>query len=329
MAREELISGNNWEQYSEKVQERMNNPMRMGVLNQSDADKINAKLITTDIDSEYEKDNVKLFWLIDETTNTIVDSTFTISGCNTAIACSDAMAQLCIGKKIDDVAYITSTEIEGFLRDDINTPSVPLEEIHYFTMVADLIAKLVTQYKDVSEEEVDNSHIVCDCTRKSKEEIITIIKENNITAVEDIIRISAAGAYCKSCVRPGGQDTKDEYLIDILEEVKETIKNEKVTTEPVEENKVQSDTNSFDKMSIVQRIKAVDAVIDEFIRPMLVMDGGDMEIIDIKENIPHYDIYIRYLGACGSCSSGTTGTLYAIETTLQQKIDENIRVLPV
>ena len=47
--------------------------------------------------------------------------------------------------------------------------------------------------------------------------------------------------------------------------------------------------NAFDKMTIVQRIKAVDAVIDEFIRPMLIMDGGNMEIIDIKENLDKID----------------------------------------
>jgi NifU-like protein len=82
-------------------------------------------------------------------------------------------------------------------------------------------------------------------------------------------------------------------------------------------------------MTLVQRIKAIDSVLDEDIRPMLVMDGGNMEIIDIKENIPHYDLYIRYLGSCSGCSSGSTGTLYAIESVLQQKIDENLRVLPI
>ena len=54
-----------------------------------------------------------------------------------------------------------------------------------------------------------------------------------------------------------------------------------------------------------------------------------MEIIDIKENLPHYDLYIRYLGSCSGCASGSTGTLYAIESILQQKIDDNIRVLPI
>ncbi len=29
------------------------------------------------------------------------------------------------------------------------------------------------------------------------------------------------------------------------------------------------------------------------------------------------------------CASGDTGTLYAIESVLKQKVDENIRVLPI
>ena len=132
--------------------------------------------------------------------------------------------------------------------------------------------------------------------------------------------------FCKSCIRPGGHEPKDIYLVDILADVLEQIEQEKLQKAA---NTTQNKENDFSKMTIVQRIKAVDTIIDEYIRPMLVMDGGDMEIIDIKENLPYYDIYIRYLGACGSCASGTAGTLYAIESTLKAKIDENIRVLPI
>jgi len=59
------------------------------------------------------------------------------------------------------------------------------------------------------------------------------------------------------------------------------------------------------------------------------MDGGDMEILDIKENGTYIDVYIRYLGACSGCASASTGTLYAIESILKEKLDENIRVLPI
>jgi NifU-like protein len=85
----------------------------------------------------------------------------------------------------------------------------------------------------------------------------------------------------------------------------------------------------FAQMTIVQRIKAVDKVVDDNIRQMLIMDGGDMEILDIKENGANFDIYIRYLGACNGCASSSTGTLFAIENILKEKLDENIRVLPI
>jgi Fe-S cluster biogenesis protein NfuA/NifU-like protein involved in Fe-S cluster formation len=86
---------------------------------------------------------------------------------------------------------------------------------------------------------------------------------------------------------------------------------------------------AFVDMSIVQKVKAVDKVIDEHIRQMLIADGGNMEILDIKVNGPHIDIYIRYLGACSGCASANTGTLFAIEGTLKKELDENIRVLPI
>ncbi|EJF05891.1 thioredoxin-like protein, partial [Thiovulum sp. ES] len=90
-----------------------------------------------------------------------------------------------------------------------------------------------------------------------------------------------------------------------------------------------SATGDFSKMTMVQRIKAIDAVIDESVRQFLIADGGNMEVIDIRDNEPYVDVYIRYLGACSTCSTSTTGTLYAIESTLKQKLYENIRVLPI
>ena len=326
MARNDLVQGNVWEQYSQKVQDRMNNPVAMGELTQADADAKGAKLIVADFGAESCGDAVRLFWLVDEATDTILESKFKSFGCGTAIASSDAMAELCIGKKVDDAIHITNTEVEAFLRDDVDVEAVPPQKMHCSVMAYDVIIEAAAQYKGISRDEIVNADIVCECARKTRKDIVDAIREHNITEVEQIVSITKAGSYCKSCVRPGGHESKDVYLVDILAEVKETMENERLQAAA---DTTASGTNSFDKMTIVQRIKAVDTVIDEYIRPMLVMDGGDMEIIDIKENLPYYDIYIRYLGACGSCASGSTGTLYAIESTLKQKVDENIRVLPV
>ena len=326
MARDELVTGNVWEQYSKKVQDRMNNPVALGEFTQEDADKAGAKLIVADFGAESCGDAVRLYWLVDESTDTILDSKFRSFGCGTAIASSDAMAELCIGKKVDDAIHITNTEVEAFLRDEPDTPAVPPQKMHCSVMAYDVILEAAAQYKGVERSEIENADIVCECARKTRKDIVDAIREHNLQTVEEIIETTKAGSYCKSCIRPGGHEAKDVYLVDILAEVKESLETERLSAAA---DTTQAGENSFDKMTIVQRIKAVDAVIDEYIRPMLVMDGGNMEIIDIKENVPYYDIYIRYLGACSSCASGSTGTLYAIESTLKQKVDENIRILPV
>jgi NifU-like protein len=326
MARSDLVSGNVWEQYSNKVQDRMNNPKAMGELTQEDAKAKGARLVVADFGAESCGDAVRLFWLVDEKTDTIIDSKFKSFGCGTAIASSDAMAELCIGKKVDEAIHITNTDVEAFLRDDDNIPAVPPQKMHCSVMAYDVILEAAAQYKGINREALVNQDIVCECARVTKQEVIDAIRTHNIQEVEEIIKITKAGSYCKSCIRPGGHEPKDIYLVDILAEVKEQMEKERL--EEVANNS-SNDNVSFDKMTIVQRIKAIDEVVNEFIRPMLAMDGGNMEIIDMKENLPYYDLYIRYLGACSTCAAGSTGTLYAIESVLKQKLDENIRVLPI
>ena len=86
---------------------------------------------------------------------------------------------------------------------------------------------------------------------------------------------------------------------------------------------------AFTDMTLPDKLKAIEAVVEVDLRPMLMMDGGNLEIIDLKENIPYFDLYIRYLGACSTCAISSTGTLHAIENVLKVKLDPNIRVLPI
>jgi NifU-like protein len=86
---------------------------------------------------------------------------------------------------------------------------------------------------------------------------------------------------------------------------------------------------AFNDMPVAQKFKAIEKTIDENIRQFLIMDGGNLEIIDVKESGAYTDVYIRYMGACAGCASATTGTLFAIENVLKEKLDKNIRVLPI
>ncbi|RZV18405.1 iron-sulfur cluster assembly scaffold protein [Aliarcobacter butzleri] len=326
MAKNSLISGSIWDEYSNQVVNRMNNPKHQGEITEERAAKLGARLIVADFGAESCGDAVRLYWAVDEKTHKILESKFKSFGCGTAIASSDVMAELCIGKTVDEAVKITNIDVEFALRDNPETPAVPPQKMHCSVMAYDVIKKAAAEYKGVDIDSFEEEQIVCECARVSLATLKEVIRINDLKTVEEITDYTKAGAFCKSCIRPGGHEEKDIYLVDVLRDVRAEMEQEKLKNAA---NASAAGTISFSEMTLVQRIKAIDSVLDEDIRPMLVMDGGNMEIIDIKENLPHYDLYIRYLGSCSGCASGSTGTLYAIESILQQKIDDNIRVLPI
>jgi len=323
MGMDSLIGGTIWDEYSQKVTDLMNNPQNMGEITKEQAEAMGAELIVADFGAESCGDAVRLYWAVDPKTDKILESKFKSFGCGTAIASSDTMAELCKGKTVDEAVKITNIDVEKAMRDTPDVPAVPPQKMHCSVMAYDVIKKAASQYKGVDMESFEEEVIVCECARVSLSTLREVIRLNDLTTVEEITDYTKAGAFCKSCIRPGGHEEKDIYLVDLLEEYEK----EKMAAAATLGN--EGGSGAFKDMTIVQKIKAVDKVVDENIRQMLIMDGGDMEILDIKENGENIDIYIRYLGACNGCASSSTGTLFAIENILKEKLDPNIRVLPI
>jgi len=323
MGIDSLVGGTIWDEYSEKVTDLMNNPKNMGDIKQEEAEAMGAKLIVADFGAESCGDAVRLYWAVDPDTDVIKESKFKSFGCGTAIASSDTMAELCKDKTVQEAVKITNIDVELAMRDTPETPSVPPQKMHCSVMAYDVIKKAAAQYMNVDMESFEEEIIVCECARVSLDTLKEVIRLNDLTTVEQIADYTKAGAFCKSCIKPGGHEEKDIYLVDLLEEYEK----EKM----IAGSSMGGSASSVDfaKMTVVQKLKAAEKVIDENIRQMLVMDGGDMEILDIKENGANFDIYIRYLGACNGCASADTGTLFAIENILKEKLDQNIRVLPI
>lgn len=73
------------------------------------------------------------------------------------------------------------------------------------------------------------------------------------------------------------------------------------------------------------KVREIEAILDERIRPYLAGDGGWLEIVGFENNT----LKIRYEGACGSCPSSLTGTLMAIENMIKDEIDPEIEVVAV
>ncbi len=329
MAKDSLIGGSIWEEYSQKVQDLMNHPQNMGELTEDDAKKMGGRLIIADFGAESCGDAVRLYWIVDEGTEVIKEAKFKSFGCGTAIASSDTMAELCKGKTVSEAVKITNIDVEKAMRDTPDVPAVPPQKMHCSVMAYDVIKAAAASFKGVDANSFEDEIIVCECARVSLGTIKEVIRLNNLTTVEQITNYTKAGAFCKSCVKPGGHEAREYYLEDILRDTRAEMEHDRLLA--MSNIKVEgTNTVNFDDLTVVKKFQEIDKVIDENIRPMLVMDGGNLEILDIKEgDEKKTDVYIRYLGACSGCASSSTGTLFAIEAVLQEKLSKNIRILPI
>ncbi|MGE4395970.1 MAG: iron-sulfur cluster assembly scaffold protein [Sulfurimonas sp.] len=324
MAKNDLLGASLWDAYSNKVTTLMNNPKHQGEITEEEAAAHGNRLIVADFGAESCGDAVRLYWEVDPKTDVIVNSKFKSFGCGTAIASSDVMTELCIGKTVQEAVKITNIDVEFALRDNPETPAVPPQKMHCSVMAYDVIKKAAGLYLGVDSESFEEEIIVCECARVSLKTLQEVIRLNDLTTIEQITDYTKAGGFCKSCIKPGGHEEREYYLVDILRDTRREMDEEKMRAAADAGSKA-----SFESMTLVQQIKAIDAEIDESIRQFLIMDGGDMEVIDVKPSDEYIDVYIRYLGACNGCASSATGTLYAIESTLKEKLSKKIRVLPI
>jgi NFU1 iron-sulfur cluster scaffold homolog, mitochondrial len=72
------------------------------------------------------------------------------------------------------------------------------------------------------------------------------------------------------------------------------------------------------------KLREIEALLDDRIRPYLAGDGGWLEVLGLDDNNV---LKIRYEGACGSCPSSLTGTLMAIENMIREEVDPDISVV--
>jgi Fe-S cluster biogenesis protein NfuA len=81
-----------------------------------------------------------------------------------------------------------------------------------------------------------------------------------------------------------------------------------------------------DRSSLSPEIQKIEEILDRTIRPGLQSDGGDIEVLEVKNN----EIKIMYQGACGGCPSSMMGTLDAIQSILRHELEnEEILVSPI
>ncbi|WP_413066252.1 NifU family protein [Siminovitchia sp. 179-K 8D1 HS] len=74
-------------------------------------------------------------------------------------------------------------------------------------------------------------------------------------------------------------------------------------------------------MSDQTMLDQVQEVLDK-LRPFLLRDGGDCELVDVDEGI----VKLRLLGACGTCPSSTITLKAGIERALIEEVPGVVEV---
>lgn len=71
--------------------------------------------------------------------------------------------------------------------------------------------------------------------------------------------------------------------------------------------------------------QSVNKVLDEHIRPRLAMDGGNIDLVDVKGN----KVYVKLQGACGCCPGAQMTLKMGVERVLKQEFPELEEVIAV
>ena len=251
----------------------------------------------------------------------IVEAKYLTFGCTSAIAASEALCSLIEGHGLTPIEAlkIRNEDIVRFLE------GLPQQKIHCSVMGAEALEAAVAdwakkrgvdltahgvKFTGVAAEE-DEGRIVCKCFSITEPYLRRKIKELNLRTIEDIISALKAGGMCGACrYAPGG-------LQDILNETWGTGQPAPTTvaSEPVAE----AGPSPF------LLYRKIEKVIDETVRPVLKGDGGDIELVDIKE----WKVYCALKGACAGCMGASRTLQLIVERTLKDQVDQRIRVIPV
>jgi NifU-like protein len=258
----------------------------------------------------------------DPTKDVITEAKYLTFGCTSAIAASEALCEIIEkgGYTPIQALKVKNKDIVAFLE------GLPDQKIHCSVMGAEALEAAVFDWAkrrgvdtkllgiDHSQEEKEEGRLVCECFSLTEPYIRRKIKELGLRTIPEITNAIKAGGACMSCHHvPGG-------LQDLLDEAWGAT-----GARPAAEREKADDKQEEPVLSPYQFNKKVDKTIDQYIRPMLQKDRGDLEVVDIKDKL----VYCRLEGACSSCQGAAQTLKLMVERVLKDNVDEGIRVIQV
>lgn len=251
----------------------------------------------------------------------IVEARYQTFGCTSAIASSEAMCRMIEERAITPVEalQIKNADIVDYLE------GLPPQKLHCSVMGAEALQAAVVDWArrrgvpleslgiEMERLEEDEGRVVCKCFNLTEPYVRRKVKELGLRTIEEITAAIKAGGACTSCHHePGG-------LQDILNETWGVPPPDPATSAP------EAPAASVRERTPFQLAKEIERVIDASVRPRLVSEGGDIEIVEIRER----KVFCRLLGFCSSCAGAGQTMRFVVEDALRRQVDPEIEVIPL
>jgi len=279
-----------WE-YTDKVKEHFFNPHNVGEIENPDG--------TGEVGSLACGDALKLTFKLGPD-DRIADAKFKTFGCASAIATSSVLTEMIKGKTIEQASKITNKDIADYLG------GLPEQKMHCSVMGREALEAAIENYRTGGKKRHElQGKVVCTCFGVTENEIERVIRDNNLSNVDDVTNYCKAGGGCGGC--------RGE-----IEKIIERVRGEMTPAAVSAVTAVPKDR----KITNIQKIQLIQQIVNEQIRPALRAHGGNIELIDVEGD----KVIVAFRGMCAQCKMAEFTMKEVVEARLKEFVDQNLFV---
>jgi len=277
-----------WE-YTDSVRDHFFNPRNVGEVEDPDG--------VGEVGSLACGDALKLTFKLDEN-GKIKDAKFKTFGCASAIATSSVLTEMIKGLSLEEAINVTNKDIADYLG------GLPEQKMHCSVMGREALEAAIENYKGGGKKKHElEGKIVCTCFGVTDKEIERVVRENDLTTVEEVTNYCKAGGGCGGCQAE-------------IEKIIQKTQGDKVKETPV------SAPRRGGKLTNIQKMQLIQQTINEQIRPALRAHGGNIELIDIEGN----KVIVAFRGMCAQCKLAEFTMKDVVEAKLKEYVSEELFV---
>ncbi len=277
--------------YTEKVYDHFRNPRNVGVIKDPDG--------VGEVGSMACGDALKLMFKLGKDKR-IAEVKFQTFGCASAIASSSALTEMIKGKTLEEAAKVTNQDIADFLG------GLPEQKMHCSVMGREALEAAIENFKTGKTAKVlVEGRVVCTCFGVTEPEIERVIRDNDLSTVEQVTNYCKAGGGCGGC--------RDD-IAKIITRVRAEMEARARAAKP--QHPAQK------RLTNIEKIKMIQETLDREIRPALKRDGGDIELVDLVGD----KVLVALRGMCSHCQVANFTLKDVVEAKLREFVSQELTV---